>query len=126
MQGGAQHGGCTLVQAGQGRVSQVVHDPGKALLAMEGFAGTLRGFQAGEQRLQKQVITQQDPGPVWVPPREAPGPGLKAGEGRGQQGEAAGPWSALPGSPERRPSARVLTGVPARGPAPRLSFCLLP
>ena len=120
MQGGARRGGGTLAKAGQGRVSQVVREPGKPLLALEGFKGTLRGFRAGEQILQKRIITQQDPAPVWVP-REAPGPGLKADSERrggvgGNHGVAAEPWSALPASPgAAAPLPGELRGVPAGG-----------
>lgn len=42
------------MKAGQGRVIQVARTPGKPLLALEGFEGTLRGFQAAEQ---KRLIT---------------------------------------------------------------------
>lgn len=105
------------MKAGQGRVSQVVREPGKPLLALEGFEGTPRGFRAGEQILQKPIITQQDPAPVWVPPREAPGPGLKAGVGRGAPRRGSGALERPAHQPRSGgPSARGADGRPGQGP----------
>lgn len=118
---GAGRGAAWGLNSGEGRAGACHPSCPPTWQAPAGFGGlegTLRGFQAGEQILQKRLITQQDPAPVWVPRGEAPRPRSESGSGAGapQHGSRARehPARQLRSS---GPSARGADGWQGRGPA---------
>ena len=118
---GAGRGAAWGLNSGEGRAGACHPSCPPTWQAPAGFGGlegTLRGFQAGEQILQKRLITQQDPAPVWVPRGEAPRPRSESGSGAGapQHGSRARehPARQLRSS---GPSARGADGRQGRGPA---------